>query len=283
MQFGEPLDVRHRDTPGMSSLEKRTTEIQKQSKLLDEMLKDGGVNLMISLSENGGTAFQHEIINPKLVVQNTVHAMNNAFYNDSTYHNDNRNPLSFFQGVMQKNKINEAVTLVPRQTDVYEEKQELSAPKGLFRKRELVKTRVLVGNKPALHSAIVKGGKDEPAYDLIYKVFDDDRDNPLSFAYQDNTHREQIFELTITLPETEAKKALEQIKSDPTFIRWVADKAVIEQLGIPEEKWREGKKDNNGHPLRPPYEEWRRRHDGKSKMYFHETSKPIDLNNVKTF
>lgn len=274
MTFGEPPDISKQTSVSGMRLRPDTKppENPEQQELLSEILKNGGINLMICFP------VQNDIKNQKQLEPHRMYSVGNAFSNVEEYKTGKK-----FQKIMEENKINEAVTLVPRQKNVYKESQELGPPKGLFRKRELIPKQVLTGTEPVLHSVIVEGGKNEPAYELMYKIFDDDRYGPQGIAYRDNTNREQIFELTIILPESEAKKTLEQIKLDPSFIRKVAEKAVIEQLGIPEERWREGKKDNHGHPLRPPYEEWKRRNNGKNKMYFHETGKPIDLNNVKEF
>lgn len=260
-------------------------EQQEQKELLEAVLKDGGIGLQIALPSeyhpNHTTGYTDVKNEKRLEGGDFGKAINSAFYNLEEYKTGER-----FKDIMEDNEINEVIALVPKQRDIEKAVQEKIVKPvwgGMRTKTETVTKMEKVGVQPILHSEVVDGGKKEPAYELLYKVFDDSMMHPQGHAYRETTNRNQIFELKITLPESEAKKVLEQIKKDPSFIREIAEKSVIEQLKIPTEAWEEGKEHNAGYPLRPPYEEWRKRRGGKSKIYFHEAGKPINLNNVKEF
>lgn len=129
--------------------------------------------------------------------------------------------------------------------------------------------RVVTGTRNVAMSEQVKGGNNEACYRLSYTT--SSRDQNRRYDYQATDGRNgQTFNAEILLPEDLAIKVVAMIRDDPNFLHSLIDELAIRDMHIPEEVWREGAADANGHPLRPPYEKWRETDGGKSKLYLVE-------------
>lgn len=195
------------------------------------------------------------------------------------------------EAIFSKEGVNEVVMLAPVTEKVFEERKRTVEKKGLFglfKQNEEVTERVEVGERHVMHAERVKGGKQEPLVELMYRTYDEPRNDTYK-GFQDYSGRTgQLFSITLRLPEKLARKCLEQIKNDPAFLRKMVEQAATAQNGISAETWRDGKdnwgismpggKREHGPPLRPPYEQWLAQHPDKgARAYIHsELDRPND-------
>lgn len=124
------------------------------------------------------------------------------------------------------------------------------------------------------HSQRVRGGKNEPLYELEYITIDDPQK-----AYRDYSGRTgNYMNVKLSLPESLAKSAIEKIKQDPSIMRELAAKAAKENMSISEADWENGTDTHLGYPIRPPFEEWAAKKDGKLRTYIHGPDDPTEFN-----
>lgn len=181
--------------------------------------------------------------------------------------------------------VREFVTLVPAEEDVYKETDVPVQEKrfgGLFGAKTIVeKKKIKVGVRPILHSEAVANGKEEPLFRLWYCVQNNTEDNTDDYglSYRDHSGRPgNMLSIEVLLPQSEALKIMQEIKSNPAFIRKVAEETILKKLGIPEKAWREGD-EATVYPLRPPYEKWDA--DSGGKIYIKESGDEYGFNSER--
>ena len=126
-----------------------------------------------------------------------------------------------------------------------------------------------VGERPVMHNEKVSGGKAEPLVRLIYLAgsIGYPKDDRLHYDATKGGRSGNYLMTEILLPKSVAEKTMEEIKSNPAFIRKIAHEVVTKKIKIPENVWQEGD-DTEGQPvIRPPYENW---DAAGSKMYIKE-------------
>lgn len=163
---------------------------------------------------------------------------------------------------MKAGGIFEVVGIRPRKKAMYEEvKTSRSAGglAGMFGKKITETERRFARYRPEMHDEVVRGGKKEKAYSLVYAVTTED--------FPDFVGRPgNMLGIEIVLPETLARACLEAIERNPGLIRRIVDSFVTAKMGVPEKAWKQGAKENGyGRPLSPPYEIMAKK--GKTKMY----------------
>ncbi len=125
---------------------------------------------------------------------------------------------------------------------------------------------------------LVKGAGSEDAFVLRYRTYD----NYEGLAYKDYSGRTgQFLAVELIMPESIAKQLGEQIKKDPSIVRRLIKKIVIEKSSIPENAWETGNKSTNGVPIKPPYEAWRETEQGRERIYI-EIDQKGEIRELKT-
>lgn len=157
--------------------------------------------------------------------------------------------------------IHEVIAIEPleiqKQISIPEEKRKWYGAKETVMKREWQTSR-------PKHNEIVAEGKQEETYVFTYKTLDSD-ENP---AYRDYSSRSgQLLIIEIALPKSEAIALQSKIESNPKLVRELIDQTMTGKFGLDKEAWINGNKTTNGFALRPPYDEWAKQNNGKSKMH----------------
>ncbi len=165
--------------------------------------------------------------------------------------------------------IYEGVVFTPVSKNMYEE-VEVPGRKKMFGREPATKQRQVAGTEPMLASEVVAGAADEPAVEMTYRTFGDSSYRSETEYKVPDGRAGNILVVSIVMPESVAGNLEQAGKADPNIIRTVAEKAMLENIGIPEAAWREGDEHTHGRPMRPPYEAWAKASGGQSKLYFQE-------------
>ncbi len=172
--------------------------------------------------------------------------------------------------------IYEGVVFSPVSKNVYEE-VEVPGRKKMFGREPATKEHRITGTQPMLASEVVAGATDEPAVEMTYRTFGDTSYSQETEYKVSDGRTGNYLVVSVVMPQSVAAKLEQDAKADPKIIRTVAEKAMLENTGIPEAAWRTGDEHTRGRPMRPPYERWAKASGGQSKMYFQEPgSKTFD-------
>lgn len=172
--------------------------------------------------------------------------------------------------------VSEVVSFSQEVKDIFETREIKTGFFGMSTKQK----REKVGEKKVLHSEIFSYGKNEPLINVVYETIDLDG-NFLDYSGRSG----QVIKINIALPESIANMLMLQIKKDPKIIRLILDKARKEKANIDDESWENGSLKTNGHPMRPPFEDWAKINDGASKLYIIENgdNSKVDPQKVISF
>ena len=264
-------------------------ESAHEKELFDMVLRDGGVEISASMYADATGKGSHGI---KELADPSVKFSSDSFVDPFVNIDERGLDLKQktgkrFYDVMNEMGVNEAVRL-RGVTKSRKRMEKFYTGWGPFKKEE---TREIPdGYESVSHKDLVDDGKDEPAYEFIYKTFQK-YDDEKGWVYKEPSGRNQELSIRIILPESEAKTFYEQSKTDPNFLRRAIEKIVVEKLGQngdirkAKDKWKDawesgrerivkdGKLLEEGYPaIKPPYKEWEKipDHHGKSKMLFQD-------------
>ncbi len=180
-------------------------------------------------------------------------------------------------------KVTESLAVLPSEAAVYEtemvnEQRTVTKPAlwGLMQKKETQTVQVpkqkFVRMRPKLFNEYVPDGAAEPAYRFIYQAQDDAGEGLYREPYQGGSRRAQLT-CNLVLPESVALKLLERIKSRPELIGKIFQLAAERHFGMPQEAYEKGTPETDNKPLGPPYEAWRAKDGGTSRLYLMDFSK----------
>lgn len=157
--------------------------------------------------------------------------------------------------------VREFIGMVPAVKEIYEDVpvpvQQKRFGGLLGSKTVMEKKPQKTGQRPVLHSEAVLNGKNEPLFKLRYSVRNNraDHSDP-DLQYKDDVGRSgNILDVEILLPESTARKVMQELKANPTFARKIAGEVITKKLGLPARAWGEGDLASTS-SLRPPYENW---------------------------
>ncbi len=119
-----------------------------------------------------------------------------------------------------------------------------------------------MGDVQPLHSEMVAGGKNEPAVRLSYFAKSSNIGREAAMGWKDYSGREgQMILFEIILPESVAKEAERELAADPGFMRTLVERYAKEKLLKNPSAWETPHR--MGDSLRPPYERWDTKTNGK--------------------
>lgn len=251
-------------------------ERQEKERLVEEVLKQGGVAFITSMKRPGKTNGLDFSFDKRWSSQTAGALMGR----ERSYElhsmkliperpQDNRS--DFTEKIFDTEGIHELVRLQPLETyqDVQvEEEKSAGGVAGFFGRKEKVTVTKRETRPVADVSTVLPISCHEPAYALRYQTFDS----------SDRQHRSydgrygNFLGVQIILPESLAKKIILLAKADPRFMRRLIEKSLLQNAqDITEGDWSRGE-GQNGIPVRPPYEAWSKLHAGKSRMYIDDQS-----------
>ncbi len=276
--------VPEKQTEQNHQLEKAMIEQElREERLLIEVLIDGGAGAVISWPaeynpKKSGGGF-YPMTDDRLIPRGTE---------DSIGYNPSDSTAEFFimkdwkkdrelkQQYAQAN-CREFVTFLPVTTDVYEDKDVPVQEKimgGLFGSKTVIqKQSQRVGERQVMHNEVVADGKKEQLVKLIYiaqsKDSLDQFEDDINLRYRDYSGRDgNMLSIEVLLPQSTATKVEQEVRSNPAFIRKIADEMMTKKFKVPENAWFSGDKyttarsagsavtETESLPLRPPYEKW---------------------------
>lgn len=135
---------------------------------------------------------------------------------------------------------------------------------GVLSKKVSRRIQKVTGTRPILHNEVVSGGSDEPLASFNYNL--ETGNTQASNLYKDEMGRPgNILYMTLLLPESVARKLMDELSENPRFVRKLADEVMMRKLGISEKALRYGVEGSHG-PLRPSYKEIDKLNDGNMKL-----------------
>lgn len=156
--------------------------------------------------------------------------------------------------------ISDAVVIEPLTKTKYKPVEKVE--KRLLRADKITSEKVMDGTEPVTSEEVFLNiSKIEPLYRFAYQTVIYD-----NYDYKESTHRSNLLNVDIIIPESVAKKLAERIQKNPGLARELVANAVTQNMGIPEQAWQQGNEHTGNHPIRPPYEAWAAKNNG-SKMY----------------
>lgn len=158
----------------------------------------------------------------------------------------------------EKAQVREFIGFESVSVDVYRDKK-VQVAGGMFGFKKTTQTvKEKTGTtRPLMHNEAVASGALEPLVKLKYctRELSSDAADLLSHKDYSNRGGNSII-MEVLLPQSVAKKVQQEIKANPTFIRKIVKKLMVQKLGIPENVYENGDKNTNGFPICPPYEKW---------------------------
>ncbi len=271
------------------TVDERELKEVREKMLLDEIAKNGGVGLSMSLRE-GTVVDGREVIHSGFQSAKDRKNLSRFDGGISALRGSDRYLIPFLESKTQPKyynntreqlEVDETVILLPVEEPIMEtveEEVKASGWRGKIGGKEKRTKQVDSGRKRiASHSEMVSGGKNEPAVSFRYcaEPFKRHKQND-NTGYRDCSGRTgQHLGLECILPKSVADELAVKLREDPAFARKVVESLMIGKMGIDEEMWKGGK-GNGGYPLRPPYEAWSETKGG-SKMYVNLLERQEDL------
>lgn len=249
--LGDSIELQYDNHENNNDIAIDTAKKENSEEIIAEVLEGGGFRLHMcfenpedvkdGLGKNPGQRFVESGVSG--LYRHNANSLGDMWWSmkDST-------KSETLESFMQSRNINEIVDVRHVKEELYE-KDIIKGKKGFMGIGKIPdrEEKRFVGLRQCMHDELVEGGKKEPAVRIFYYVQRHD------WRSKNDGRTGQHMSMEILVPESMAEEILQEIKSNPNFIRSLNEKVVKGKMLEKPNAW-DGPSGYD--KLKPPYEKW---------------------------